>query len=445
MKNAGERHIIHVDMDAFFAAVEQLDRPELRGKPVLVGGDPKGRGVVSTASYEARPFGCHSAMPMATAVRLCPQAVVVRPRISRYVEVSRQVFDILEQFTPMIEPVSIDEAFLDVTGSTRLLGPPEEIARELKCRIHAETRLTASAGLAPNKFLAKLASDHEKPDGLVVVEPDRVQEFLDPLPIARLWGVGKVTRPKLEALGVRTFADLRRIDEAVLRKRFGDVGEHFQRLVRGIDEREVVPDREAKSISHEITFPVDVEDHDHLRAVLLNQTEHVTRRLRRHRRLARTIFIKIRSADFETLTRRTTLPSATNHTDLVWEAAKELFEAWGRKRPFPVRLIGMGVTQLSVRGGNQLSLFSDDKSDRDQRLDQAMDEIRDRFGDNAVYRGGPRIMRCPGLRRPGLVCGSGWPARPARKQGPSGRWLLAPACKRQRRDSEFVARTRRRG
>jgi DNA polymerase-4 len=389
MKTTEQRHIIHVDMDAFFAAVEQLDRPELRGKPVLVGGDPKGRGVVSTASYEARPYGCHSAMPMAAAVRLCPQAVVVRPRIERYVEVSRQVFDILERFTPLIEPISIDEAFLDVTGSTRLLGPPKEIARELKHRIHTETQLTASAGVAHNKFLAKLASDLQKPDGLVVVDPDRIQEFLDPLPISRLWGVGKATLPKLQTLGVSTFRDLRRIREADLRERFGEAGEYFYQLARGIDDREVVPDREAKSISHEVTFHVDVVDHDYLRAVLLDQTEHVTRRLRRHGRLARTIVLKIRSGDFETLTRRTTLAAATGHTHQVWQAAKELFEAWAHRRPFPVRLIGMGVTGLSSEAGQQLNLFDRDETTRDRRLDQAMDEIRDRFGDDAVSRGGP--------------------------------------------------------
>ena len=389
MKTTDQRHIIHVDMDAFFAAVEQLDHPEWQGKPVLVGGSPEGRGVVSAASYEARPFGCHSAMPMAAALRLCPQAVVVRPRMERYVEVSRQVFDTLEEFTPLIEPISIDEAFLDVTGSTRLLGPPEEIAGEAKRRIYAKTGLTASAGLAPNKFLAKLASDLQKPDGLVIVDPDRIQEFLDPLPLSRLWGVGKATLPKLEALGARTFADLRRIDEADLRERFGEAGEHFHRLVHGIDDREVVPDRAAKSISHEVTFHVDVVDHDYLRAVLLDQTDHVTRRLRRHDRLARTVVLKIRSGDFETLTRRTTLAAPTDHTDQVWRAAKELFEAWAHRRPFPVRLIGMGVTGLSAETGEQLSLFDHNENARDHRLDQAMDEIRDRFGDNAVSRGGP--------------------------------------------------------
>ncbi len=268
MSTSRERSILHVDLDAFFAAVEQRDRPELRGKPVLVGGDPKGRGVVSTASYEARPFGCHSAIPMARAVRLCPHAIVVRPRMKRYSEVSRQILGIIEEFTPLVEPVSIDEAFLDVTCSIRLLGQPEEIAEALRRRIREETELTASVGVATNKFIAKVASDLNKPDGLVVVPSDQVRAFLDPLTISRLWGVGKVTLPRLESLGVRTFADLRRFPQAKLREHFGRAGEQFYRLVRGIDNREVVPDRMAKSISHEVTFPVDVKDHDHLRAVL---------------------------------------------------------------------------------------------------------------------------------------------------------------------------------
>jgi DNA polymerase-4 len=311
-------------MDAFFAAVEQLDRPELRGKPVLVGGDPKGRGVVSTASYEARPFGCHSAMPMAKAVRLCPQGIVVRPRMDRYAEVSQQILGILEQFTPLVEPLSIDEAFLDVTGSTRLLGPAEIIATELKRRIRAATDLAASAGLAPNKFLAKLASDSQKPDGLVVVAPDHVGEFLKPLPIARLWGVGKATLPRLERLGIRTFGDALRLSEADWRREFGEHGTQFHRLVRGIDDREVVPDREARSISHEVTFPMDIGDHDHLRAVILDQTDHVARRLRRHQLLARTVVLKVRSGDFTTIARQSTLRDPTDQSEALWP----IFSAW---------------------------------------------------------------------------------------------------------------------
>jgi DNA polymerase-4 len=390
MKSNGSRQIIHVDMDAFFAAVEQRDRPELRGKPVLVGGDPRSRGVVSTASYEARPFGCHSAMPMAQAVRLCPQAVVVRPRFERYAEASQRVFEIFEQFTPLVEPLSIDEAFLDVTGSVRLLGPPEQMARELKRRIHAATSLTASVGLAPNKFLAKLASDLRKPDGLVIVSPGGVQQFLDPLPIERLWGVGPATLKRFEELHVRTFADARQLTLSEFRRRFGETGEHFYHLVRGEDDRPVVPDREAKSISHEQTFATDVTDPDYLRSVLLGQTENVARRLRRHTLLARTVFIKIRQYDFKTLTRRTTLTAATDRTDVIWQAARALFERWARARPKPVRLIGVGVAQLTTEEGQQLQLFDQQTAERRRALDRTVDQIQARFGKDAVSRGGAR-------------------------------------------------------
>ncbi len=385
-----QRHILHFDMDAFFAAIEQLDRPELRGKRVLVGGDPKGRGVVSTASYEARPFGCRSAMPMAQAVRLCPEAIIVRPRMRRYVEIAEQVFEIAGNFTPLVEPLSIDEAFLDVTGSTRLIGAPEEIARQVKRRIHAETGLTASVGVAPNKFLAKLASDMQKPDGLVMVPSDAVQAFLDPLPIERLWGVGKMTLPKIEALGVKTFGDLRRFSEEELRRRYGESGKHFYQLIRGIDDREVVPDREAKSISHEMTFPVDIKDREYLRAVLLDQTDHVALRLRRHHRLARTVTLKIRTPDFATITRRFTLDAATDQTELFWEAARNLLETWTRSSRAAIRLIGMGVSQLTISEGRQLSLFEPKTAARQRQLDRTMDEIRERFGDDAVSRGGAR-------------------------------------------------------
>jgi DNA polymerase-4 len=390
MSSGEPRHILHVDMDAFFAAVEQLDRPELRGKPVLVGGDPHGRGVVSTASYEARAFGCHSAIPMAQAVRLCPQAVVVHPRMERYAEVSRQVFEVLERFTPLVEPLSIDEAFLDVTGSERLFGPAEQLARELKRRIHAETKLTASVGLAPNKFLAKLASDLQKPDGLVIVPPDGVQEFLDPLPIERLWGVGQATLRRFEALHVRTFGDARRLTEAELHRHFGEAGGHFYHLVRGEDERPVVPDREAKSISHEETFAADVTDPEYLRGVLLGQTEHVARRLRRHDLLARTVFVKIRRHDFRTITRRTTLQTPTDQTAQLWRAAAELFERWTQAGVRPVRLIGMGVAQLSTQEGQQLGLFDQDADDRRRSLDRTIDKIRERFGRDAIGRGASR-------------------------------------------------------
>ncbi len=388
MTPAAERDILHVDMDAFYAAVEQLDRPELRGKPVLVGGSADARGVVSTASYEARPFGCHSAMPMAVAVRLCPQAVVLPVRIERYFEVSRQVFEVFEQFTPLVEPLSIDEAFLDVTGSTGLFGSPQRMARKLKQRVRDVTQLTASVGVASNMFLAKLASDLDKPDGLVVVPRDGVEAFLDPLPVSRLWGAGKATLPRFESLGLHTFGDIRRVSESDLRAHFGEAGGHYYRLVRGIDDRPVTPDHQAKSISHEHTFAVDIEDHDRLRSVLLEQTEHVALRLRRAGLVARTVTLKIRSADFTTITRSTTLDAPTDETDVFWDAAVGLFEKWSRRKPPAVRLIGMGVSQLAVEAGRQLDLFEQDAIDRRRRLDRAVDDIRTRFGRRSVSRGG---------------------------------------------------------
>ena len=383
----GHRHIIHADMDGFFAAIEQLDRTDLRGKPVLVGGDPQGRGVVSTASYEARRFGCHSAMSMAKAIQLCPQAVIVRPRITRYTEVSQQVFDVFEQFTPLVESLSIDEAFLDVTGSIRLLGPPEVIAAQLKQEINERTGLTASVGVASNKFLAKLASDQRKPDGLFIVPQDGICDFLNPLPISRMWGVGKAALPRLNRIAIHTFGDALRLSKAEWQKLFGEQGDRFWHLVRGFDDRPVVPDRAAKSISHEVTFPIDITDLDHLRAVVLNQTDHVAHRLRRHGLAARTLTLKIRSADFTTITRRATVRDPTDETDVLWQLASNLFTAWERHHPPPVRLIGVGVSQFTSCGDRQLGLFDEPNHDS-QALDQAVDAIRDRFGDQAIRRGG---------------------------------------------------------
>ncbi len=387
VNDQGHRHIIHADMDGFFAAVEQLDKPELRCKPVLVGGDPKGRGVVSTASYEARRFGCHSAMPMASAIRLCPQAVIVRPRMARYSEMSKQVFDVFEQFTPLVESLSIDEAFLDLTGSIRLLGPPDAIAVKLKQEVRERTGLTVSVGVASNKFLAKLASDQKKPDGLVIVSQDEIRDFLNPLPISRMWGIGKATLPRLERIAIHTFGDAVGLSKTEWQNLFGQNGERFWHLVRGSDDRPVVPDRAAKSISHEVTFPVDIADHDHLRAVILDQTDHVAHRLRRHGLTARTVTLKIRSDDFTTITRRATAQDPTDETDVLWQLASTLFAAWERQNPPPVRLIGVGLSQFSSCEDRPLGLF--DKPNHDsQALDQAVDTICDRFGDQAIRRGG---------------------------------------------------------
>jgi len=242
------RQIIHVDMDEFFAAVEKLDRPDLRGRPLLVGGDPRGRGVVSTASYEARPYGCRSGMPMVTAIRLCPHAVVLPVRFERYHQMSDRVFAILERFSPLIEPLSIDEAFLDATGCERLLGPAERIATEIKRQIRHETQLTASLGVAPNKFLAKLASDLKKPDGLVVITEENAQEVLDPLPVSKIWGVGPAGAKALEKLHIRTIGQLRRLPESLLLERFGEWGLHCHQLARGLDNRPVARRRDEPGV-----------------------------------------------------------------------------------------------------------------------------------------------------------------------------------------------------
>ncbi|MFA5866286.1 MAG: DNA polymerase IV [Phycisphaerae bacterium] len=389
METLKKRSILHIDMDAFFASIEQEDHPQLQGKPVLVGGSAKERGVVAAASYEARRFGCHSAMPMATAMRLCPQAVIMPGRMQRYAEVSEQIFEIMGQFTPEIEPLSIDEAFLDVTGCEKLFGPAEHIAREIKRQIHQRTHLTASVGVAPNKLLAKLASDLKKPDGLVIVPVDRVEEFLDPLAISRLWGVGKATLPRFEELGLRTFGDVRKLSLEAIRKYFGSAGEDFYRFVRGIDDRPVTTESETRSISTETTFAADVpvRELEYLRGVLLDQTDQVARRLRRQKLLARTVTIKIRSGNFTTITRSVTMESPTDQTQDFWNAAVELFRKWGNEKPFPVRLLGMGVSSLRGPGGQQLMLFDQEENLRRQQLDRAMDEIRDKFGGDAIKRG----------------------------------------------------------
>jgi len=379
------RTILHVDMDAFFAAVEQLDQPDLRGKPVLIGSD-RPRGVVATASYEARPFGCHSAQPMIVAKRRCPHAIVVPPNGRRYRQVSRQMFAILESFTPVVEPLSIDEAFLDLTGTQRLLGPPEQIALTIKNRIRAELGLTASVGLAPNKFLAKFASELDKPDGLTVLDTKDVDRVLGPLPIERLWGVGPATAARVRQMGVQTIGDLRRVPLETLAHRLGWEGERFYRLSRGLDQRAVTPDSGAKSIGQEQTFETDVADTDHLRFVLLAQVEQVARRLRKHELSARSVTVKIRFGCFETITRSTTFEAPTDLSDDLWRAARGLFDRWASQSFAPVRLIGATAGQLS-HGGEQLDLFNAEQRGRKRRLDRAKDHITDRFGKDAIRRG----------------------------------------------------------
>ena len=319
-----ESMILHVDMDAFYASVEERDDPSLVGKPVIVGGSAEGRGVVAAANYEVRKFGVHSAMASARAKRLCPHAVFIKPRMNHYAEISQQIRTIFEEFTPLVEPLSLDEAFLDATGSESLFGSAANIGRQIKQRIRSELGLVASVGVAPNKFVAKIASDLNKPDGFLVVQPGEVQAFLDPLPVGRLWGVGKVTGQVFDRLGIRTIGQLRQLPIESLNDLFGSSGEHYWRLAHGMDDRQVVPDREAKSISHETTFAEDIADRDVLRAWLTELAEQVARRLRRHALKGRTVELKVRFADFQTITRSLTLPEPTNITQELLQAGAEL-------------------------------------------------------------------------------------------------------------------------
>ncbi|HET6327083.1 MAG TPA: DNA polymerase IV [Planctomycetaceae bacterium] len=380
------RSILHVDMDAFYASVEQRDRPELRGRPVIVGG-LGGRGVVCAASYEARPFGVHSAMPTATAKRLCPHAIFLPVRMKLYAEIGRQVRDILLSFTPLVEPLSLDEAFLDVAGCEPLFGPAPAIAAQIKTRVKSETGLTASVGVAPNKFLAKLASDHGKPNGLVVVGHDRISEFLAPLPVGRIWGVGKKAEQRLQALGIETIGQLARLAEQDLVGQFGELGQHFRQLANGNDNREVVRDREAKSISTETTFAKDISDRQLLRDWLLDLTDQLAARLRHAGLRARTIELKIRSSDFKTRHRAQALPEASNATDAIWQTAQLIFEQGLTREMLPLRLLGVGATRLTGEAPAQRSLFDTDERDRQHSLDRTVDAIRKQFGSSAVQRG----------------------------------------------------------
>ena len=377
------RTILHVDMDAFYAAIEQRDRPELRGKPVIVGANPlggRGRGVVSTASYEARRFGVGSAMPISQAYRLCPKGIYLPVDMDKYVEVSRQVMSILRRFTDVVEPVSIDEAFLDVTGSRRVFGSGEEIARRLKDAVRRETELTASVGVAGSKLVAKVASDMRKPDGLVVVPPGGEATFLAPLPIRRLWGVGPKTEERLAKLGVQTVGDLAALDPASLDRRLGTHGQDLQRLARGEDDRPVVAEaEEAKSIGQEHTYDVDTADVARLRRTLLSLADGVAGRLRSQGLRARTITLKYRDEDFKTTTHAETLASPTDSGNDVCRVAARLFaDVHGKKK---VRLLGIYASGFGAAGG-QLDLFNEGPSP----ADRVRDTIKQRFGEGAVTR-----------------------------------------------------------
>ena len=379
--------IIHVDMDAFYASVEQRDRPELEGKPIIVGGSPDQRGVVAAANYAVRQFGVHSAMPSSTARRLCPHAIFLPAQLDYYAQISDQIREIFHRFTPLVEPLSLDEAFLDVSGSERLFGTAESVGRQIKESIRSELNLVASVGIAPNKFLAKIASDLEKPDGFVQVDPRGVQAFLDPLPVGRLWGVGRQTSKVFQRLGVHTICQLRALPLSVLTSHFGSHGEHLSKLAHAIDNRPVVPDREAKSISNETTFATDLDDQESLRAWLLELTEQVARRLRRHALRGRTVEIKVRFADFQTITRSRKLPEPTNSTQALWEQANALLSTRLPSDHLPIRLLGMGVTEIDRTGVTQQQLFDEADRERQDGLDEVGDQIRERYGSKALSRG----------------------------------------------------------
>lgn len=383
------RTIIHVDMDAFFASVEQRDNPEFRGKPVIVGADPKhgkGRGVVSAASYEARKYSVHSAQPISQAYRLCPNGIFLPVRGKRYKEVSNKIMAIFQKYTPLVEAISLDEAFLDMTGTERLFGRAEEVGRRIKARIWEQEQLTASVGIGPNKFLAKIASGLKKPDGFVVVRAEEVQEFLAPLPIGKLWGVGKKTEERLTELGIHTVGELSAYPQETLQGSFGKMGLALWQCAHGIDESPVISSREAKSISNEITFNENVTDLSKLRETLLHLSEKVGYRLRKHELVGRTVVLKLRFADFSTLVRHATLRRPTFLTETIYDEIISLFENV-RLHHQPVRLLGVGVTQLSSALEQQVDLFENENEKR-KRMSQAVDQLKERFGEKIIGRGG---------------------------------------------------------
>lgn len=386
---AGPRRILHVDMDAFFAAVEQRDRPELRGKPVVVGSGPHERGIVCTASYEARPFGIHSAMPSREAYRLCPQAIFIPPDHRKYSAESAKVFAIFDRYTPFVEGLSCDEAFLDVTGSRRLFGDAATIAKRIRADIRDELGLTASVGVATNKFLAKVASDLNKPDGLTIVpdDPAAIRAFLAPLPAKRIFGIGKVATGILEQAGIRTIGDIQKTHPATLARLLGaTAAEHLAAFAVGLDDRPVETEREEKSISREHTFPEDEPDVDVVRATLLDLAADVARRTRKAGRFASTGKIKLRWADFTTLTRQEGFATPACDDFTFREMALRLFE----REPFRgrrVRLIGFGVTGLSDSRIVQPALFiaeSDVVREKRERVSRALDAIRSKLDGGAI-------------------------------------------------------------
>jgi nucleotidyltransferase/DNA polymerase involved in DNA repair len=381
------RSILHVDMDAFYASVEQFDHPEWKGKPVIVGADPKkgkGRGVVAACSYEARKFGVHSALPISRAWKLCPEGVYVRPRMDRYFEVSKQVMAVFRRYTDLVEPLSIDEAFLDITGSATLLGAPEQIASTIKKEIRATTGLTASVGLGPNKFVAKIASDQKKPDGLVIVAEKGVAEFLRDLPISRLWGVGPKTEHRLREMGFNTIGEIAAARRESLVGTLGLLGEHLHQLSHGRDDRPVEPNWEPKSIGSETTFEEDTDDRQLLLTTILALSDNVAQRLRKNGYRARKVTLKLRYSNFETHTKQRSLDKTFTTGEEIAAVARTLFATFELKK---IRLIGVSAGDLRREGDEpqQLALFEEQSNK--ERLSHVVDEIKEKFGADTLRRG----------------------------------------------------------
>jgi DNA polymerase-4 len=381
------RAVLHVDMDAFFCAVEVLDRPDLAGRPLVVGGAPEAHGVVAAASYEARRYGVRSAMPMATALRLCPACVRVEARHGRYSEVSELVSGILERFTPLVEKVSIDEAYLDVTGSARLLGDAERIARRIKRAVREELGLTCSVGVATSRLVAKVASDIEKPDGLTVVEPGGEADFLAPLAIEKLPGVGPGTAEALRAMGVRTLGELARLPEDVLAERFGSYGPDLVRRARGEDETPVGEGGEQKSVSAETTLAEFTDDPDEIERIILGLADRVARHARSDGLQGRTVTLKLRDDRFGTRTRAATLERSTDLAREVADAARTLYRRNPAGAGRRVRLLGVALSRLSPAGSGQAELIPDEARERARKLEKTVDGILDDLGEGAVRRG----------------------------------------------------------
>ncbi len=412
----GDALILHIDMDAFYASVEEREQPDLRGKPLVVGGKPDARGVVAAANYAARKFGIHSAMPSAAAVRLCPHLLILAPRGWLYAEVSAQIRAIFHRYTPIVEPLSLDEAYLDPRGSERLYGDAEQIGRAIKDDIRTELGLVASVGVAPNKFLAKLASDINKPDGFTVLTKAQAQSFLDDLPVERIWGVGKAAKARLNRAGIDTLVQLRRTSASWLQKEFGEYGVRMRQLAHGQDERAVVTEAQVKSISHETTYSTDITAFNALHSSALDLTEGVCYRLRQAGLSGKTVTLKIRFDNFATITRARSLSEASNVTDDIWQLVDALLCRELKNKKFSVRLIGVGVTKFSEtsdanatfnanfnnQAHAQTDLFNADgnvkqkdeqaakqkvKKERQKILDQLSDDLRKRYGKTIIRRG----------------------------------------------------------